>query len=48
MADYRTNYAKDITEMLHDSYGSSVGILDIYIHRCRSARLIKYIYKLCI
>ena len=31
MADYRTNYAKDITEMLHDSYGSSVGILDIYI-----------------
>ena len=31
MADYRTNYAKDITEMLHENYGDTVGILDMYI-----------------
>ena len=31
MADYRTNYAKDITEMLHENYGDTVGILHTYI-----------------
>ena len=31
MVDYRTNYAKDITEMLHENYGDTVGILDMYI-----------------
>ena len=33
MVDYRTNYAKDITAMLRDSYGMSedVGVLETYI-----------------
>ena len=31
MVDYRTNFAKDITEMLHENYGDTVGILDMYI-----------------
>ena len=33
MVDYRTNYAKDITAMLRDSYGMSeeVGVLQTYI-----------------
>ena len=28
MVDYRTNYAKDITEMLKDNYGETVGVLE--------------------
>ena len=31
MADYRTNYAKDITAMIHESYETSVGVLNTYI-----------------
>lgn len=31
MVDYRTNYAKDITEMLRESYGNTVGIMKSYI-----------------
>ena len=31
MVDYRTNYAKDITEMLQDSYGETVGLMKSYI-----------------
>ena len=31
MVDYRTNYAKDITAMLKESYGDIVGIFDCYI-----------------
>lgn len=31
MVDYRTNYAKDITEMLRENYGDSVGIMKSYI-----------------
>ena len=29
--DYRTNYAKDITEMLRDNYGNTVGIMKSHI-----------------
>ena len=31
MVDYRTNYAKDITSMIRENYGTSVGVLDSYI-----------------
>ena len=31
MVDYRTNLAKDITEMIRETYGSSIGVLDTYI-----------------
>lgn len=31
MVDYRTNYAKDITAMLRESYGLNVGIMETYI-----------------
>lgn len=31
MVDYRTNYAKDITAMLREAYGMSVGVLETYI-----------------
>jgi chromosome partitioning protein len=31
MVDYRTNYAKDITQMLQENYGGTIGILDTYI-----------------
>ena len=31
MVDYRTNYAKDISRQLHESYGSTIGIFDTYI-----------------
>ena len=31
MVDYRTNYAKDITEMLRESYGDTVGVMESYI-----------------
>ena len=31
MVDYRTNYAKDITEMLRGSYGDTVGVMESYI-----------------
>ena len=31
MVDYRTNYAKDITEMLRDNYGNTVGIMKSHI-----------------
>ena len=31
MVDYRTNYAKDITEMLRENYGDTVGIMKSYI-----------------
>lgn len=31
MVDYRTNYAKDITAMVRENYGSSVGVMDSYI-----------------
>ena len=31
MVDYRTNYAKDITAMLRENYGDSVGIMKSYI-----------------
>ena len=31
MVDYRTNYAKDITTMLKENYGSSVGVIETYI-----------------
>ena len=31
MVDYRTNYAKDVTEMLKDNYGETVGVLENYI-----------------
>ncbi len=31
MVDYRTNYAKDITEMLHENYRDTVGIMKTYI-----------------
>ena len=31
MVDYRTNYAKDITEMLRESYGDTVGVMDSFI-----------------
>lgn len=35
MVDYRTNYAKDITAMLRESYGMNddIGVLQTYI-RC--------------
>ena len=31
MVDYRTNYAKDITAMIKESYGTSVGVMESYI-----------------
>jgi len=31
MVDYRTNYAKDITAMIRESYGASVGVMESYI-----------------
>jgi len=31
MVDYRTNYAKDITAMLRESYGDGVGIMESFI-----------------
>ena len=31
MVDYRTNYAKDITALIRESYGSSVGVLESFI-----------------
>ena len=31
MVDYRTNYAKDITNMLQESYGDSVGVMESFI-----------------
>ena len=31
MVDYRTNYAKDITQLLRDTYGNSVGVMENYI-----------------
>ena len=31
MVDYRTNYAKDITEMLRESYGDTVGVMESFI-----------------
>ena len=31
MVDYRTNYAKDITEMLRQNYGDSIGVMDCFI-----------------
>ena len=31
MVDYRTNYAKDITEMLRENYGDTVGIMQSFI-----------------
>ena len=31
MVDYRTNYAKDITAMIRENYGSSVGVLESFI-----------------
>ena len=31
MVDYRTNYAKDISTKLRESYGSTVGVFDTYI-----------------
>lgn len=31
MVDYRTNYAKDVTAMLKESYGMSVGVMESYI-----------------
>ena len=31
MVDYRTNYAKGITEMLRESYGDTVGVMESFI-----------------
>ena len=31
MVDYRTNYAKDISEKLRETYGSTVGVFETYI-----------------
>lgn len=31
MVDYRTNYAKDITDMLRSCYGGTVGVMESYI-----------------
>ena len=31
MVDYRTNFAKDITEMLQEDYGETTGIMNTYI-----------------
>jgi len=31
MVDYRTNYAKDITSMLKEGYGNSIGVLESFI-----------------
>lgn len=31
MVDYRTNLAKDITTMIHEAYGSSIGVMETYI-----------------
>ena len=31
MVDYRINYAKDITAMIRENYGSCVGVMDSYI-----------------
>lgn len=31
MVDYRTNYAKDITAMIRESYGGSIGVMESYI-----------------
>lgn len=31
MVDYRTNYAKDISAKLRETYGSTVGVFDTYI-----------------
>ncbi|MBR2949021.1 MAG: ParA family protein [Lachnospiraceae bacterium] len=31
MVDYRTNYAKDISSKLKETYGSTVGVFDAYI-----------------
>ena len=31
MVDYRTNYAKDITAMIRENYGSNIGVMDTYI-----------------
>lgn len=31
MVDYRTNYARDITTMLRENYGSTIGVMDSFI-----------------
>ena len=31
MVDYRTNYARDITAQLHETYGSTIGVFETYI-----------------
>ncbi len=31
MVDYRTNYAKDISQKLREGYGSTIGVFDTYI-----------------
>ena len=31
MVDYRTNFAKDISQKLRESYGSTIGVFDAYI-----------------
>lgn len=31
MVDYRTNLAKDITTMIREAYGSSIGVMETYI-----------------
>ena len=31
MVDYRTNLARDITESIRETYGSSIGVLDTFI-----------------
>ncbi len=31
MVDYRTNYARDITKMLQETYGSTIGVMDSFI-----------------
>ena len=31
MVDYRTNYAKDITAMIRENYGTNVGVLESFI-----------------
>ena len=31
MVDYRTNYAKDITDMLRENYGDTVGVMESFI-----------------
>ena len=34
MVDYRTNYAKDITAMIRENYGSSIGVMDTFFVEC--------------